>query len=394
MSDLASLVARVARLESALIAATVDSTIASAILAHLLTVDGNDSGLNADTLDGLEGSAYATDAEVAASLVGYVAKSDYDANTILASDGDNSPTSRTIGEQTVVGRLTGQAIKALNTTELTGLVDAASDTAAGKVELATDAEVATGTDTARAVTPAAGKAGYVMKAGDTMTGQLVIPTGSSDAKGLTILPSTNAGHERATAIFGGWEFGQDLGESGDEDFFWYNDGLKLYMSSAGVLSRDNTADDYYHYGARAVLGSQYTNSANPKAFSNITGLSFSLYNGLAYHFKFYLCFQSAATGTGIGFTFTGPTVAMVSWHAQIAQGAAGTDMWFESWGSNVTDIVESGSVQAANVNYPATIEGIILPTADGTLQLRARSENDGTQVTIQAGSCGLLHRVQ
>lgn len=57
---------------------------------------------------------------------------------------------------------------------ISGTVVSASDTVAGKIELATQAEVDTGTDTVRAVTPATVASRYVKKNGDTMTGQLVV----------------------------------------------------------------------------------------------------------------------------------------------------------------------------------------------------------------------------
>lgn len=54
------------------------------------------------------------------------------------------------------------ALSGLTITTTTLAVDAASDTAAGKVELATTAEVQTGTDTARAVTPAGMQNGKIV----------------------------------------------------------------------------------------------------------------------------------------------------------------------------------------------------------------------------------------
>lgn len=146
-------------------------------------------------------------------LSGYVTKATYDAHTVLAATTDNTPVALTVGEQTVVGRVTGGNIAALAIdsdlssvsanddtlpsakatkaaldlkaplasptftgtvtlpvgltgvirtdsgvvsvdTDVTDIVAAASDTAAGKVELATDAETVTGSATDRATTPA------------------------------------------------------------------------------------------------------------------------------------------------------------------------------------------------------------------------------------------------
>jgi hypothetical protein len=55
--------------------------------------------------------------------------------------------------QTGVLKATSGVISTASSSDITSLVDAASDTAAGKVELATAAEVATGTDNTRAATP-------------------------------------------------------------------------------------------------------------------------------------------------------------------------------------------------------------------------------------------------
>jgi hypothetical protein len=62
-----------------------------------LTVIGNTSGTNTGDQD----------------LSGYVAKSTYDANTILYATTDNTPVALTVSEQTVVGRATGGNISAI-----------------------------------------------------------------------------------------------------------------------------------------------------------------------------------------------------------------------------------------------------------------------------------------
>lgn len=89
--------------------ATADQTPAE-ILAALLTVDGPASALDADTLDGLQGSAYAT---VAAAVL----EADYNANTILAATADNTPVALVVGPSTVVGRTAAGSIAALTATE-------------------------------------------------------------------------------------------------------------------------------------------------------------------------------------------------------------------------------------------------------------------------------------
>lgn len=141
----------------------------------------------------------------------YVTKALYDANTILYATTDNTPVALTVGTNTVIGRVAGAittlavdsdltsvsasddtvaSAKAIKTaldlkaplasptftgtltvpvgltgvlradtgvvsvdTDVTDIVSAASDTVAGKIEIATSAEINTGTDNTRAVSP-------------------------------------------------------------------------------------------------------------------------------------------------------------------------------------------------------------------------------------------------
>ncbi|MDD4027022.1 MAG: hypothetical protein PHO75_02420 [Candidatus Shapirobacteria bacterium] len=82
-----------------------------------------------------------------------VLKSLYDANSILMATTDNTPVAITIAEQTVIGRITGGAIKALSTTEIRTLINVA-DGATANVK-ATGAEINTGTDDSKFATPKA-----------------------------------------------------------------------------------------------------------------------------------------------------------------------------------------------------------------------------------------------
>jgi hypothetical protein len=113
----------------------------------------------------------------------YVAKALYDANTILAATTDDTPAALTVGASTIVGRKASGNIAAMTGTETAALFPAASTTLASVVELATDAETVTGTDTARAVTPASFAAGlakqsevFVIAVGDETT---AITTGTA-----------------------------------------------------------------------------------------------------------------------------------------------------------------------------------------------------------------------
>lgn len=80
------------------------------------------------------------------------------ANALKAGSASQAFSASALTVGTLTGVIRGDSGVLSVDTDVTDIVSAASDTAAGKVELATSAETITGTDTARAVTPAGVKA--------------------------------------------------------------------------------------------------------------------------------------------------------------------------------------------------------------------------------------------
>jgi hypothetical protein len=109
-----------------------------------------------------------------------------------------------------------------------------------------------------------------------------------------------------------------------------------------------------------------------------------------YVFKFFVTFKSAAAGTGIGFVFSSPAMTAANWKVSIMQGNAGTDQTFENSATSLTTVLVSASVAAANTDYMAIIEGFCEPYANGGLQLRCRSEVNGSLITIKNSGVGYL----
>jgi hypothetical protein len=134
---------------------------------------------------------------------------------------------------------------------------------------------------------------------------------------------------------------------------------------------------------------QVTNSSSSTP-TDITGLSFSLTSGRRYYFRFMGTYQSAATTTGCGFTFSGPAMTSANWWVQIQQGSAGTDMMYQNTSTTITTVLVSASCVAINTNYMWQVEGFCTPSASGTLQLRCRSEVNASQITITNVGVGLL----
>lgn len=82
------------------------------------------TGADQTKLNGIEAGADVTDAANVAAA-GAVMEADYNANTILAATADDTPVALTVGEQTLVGRITAGAIAALSATQARTLLNVA-----------------------------------------------------------------------------------------------------------------------------------------------------------------------------------------------------------------------------------------------------------------------------
>lgn len=132
-----------------------------------------------------------------------------------------------------------------------------------------------------------------------------------------------------------------------------------------------------------------SNTSNT-TLDNIPGLAFAVTSGRRYHFKFMGTYQTAATTTGMGMAFSGPSMTDFMAIYQMQQAAAGTDQFFQGTSLALTTVVTSTGVVAATTNYAWMVEGVLLPSAGGTIQLQYRSEVNTSNVTVQNTGVGIL----
>ena len=124
--------------------------------------------------------------------------------------------------------------------------------------------------------------------------------------------------------------------------------------------------------------------------------------------KYWVCFRSAATTTGIQMyvNHTGTTTRLVStWYTLTTGGAAATGVadqattltaqMMEGKGQRASNVA-SGPIQGvdtANADQFAVVEGIVIVTVSGTLQLMFNSEVAASAVTIMEGTTLTLTKV-
>ncbi|HXV66194.1 MAG TPA: hypothetical protein VD731_03045 [Nitrosopumilaceae archaeon] len=122
-----------------------------------------------------------------------------------------------------------------------------------------------------------------------------------------------------------------------------------------------------------------------------TGLSFSVTSGKVYHFKFLVRWDSSAGNIGTGLTLNGPTVTFLTYDVIYPISTTAGVIHGRNLYNSATVVTNS----PATSNNLGIIEGLIQPSADGTLIVRfmADSTPPGGSVTIKANSVGFLTEI-
>lgn len=125
--------------------------------------------------------------------------------------------------------------------------------------------------------------------------------------------------------------------------------------------------------------------------ANATDLSFSVISGHYYKFEFDVLFQSNTSTTGLKVSVTTPTFTRFGAAVSIPIAGDGVDAQFEGDITSSGDAVSGTDVAATGTDYVAHIEGVIFPSASGTVQVQAACEVAAGTITVRQGSVGLLY---
>jgi hypothetical protein len=128
--------------------------------------------------------------------------------------------------------------------------------------------------------------------------------------------------------------------------------------------------------------------------TDITGMTLPVVSGKYYFFKFEIGYQAAATTTGIklGVTIPAATIFAATVSALVSTAADGTaNVFFGHLTSSGDSVIGTGT-PAATTTHLAEIQGIIVPSANGNIQLQAATEVAASNVTVKQGTVGLIWR--
>lgn len=172
----------------------------------------------------------------------------------------------------------------------------------------------------------------------------------------------------------------------------YDEGAGFEILDSFGRSKQNTSNNGSAAAVNStnlvVLASDVTNNnATANTIADVTGLSFSVVAGETYLFRFTCWYTAAAGTTGSRWSVNGPaSPTRLAYRSQYSLTAtsetvnSGLTAYDLPAASNATS---TATTTGGNV---AIVEGIITPSADGTVILRFASEISSSAIVAKAGS--------
>jgi hypothetical protein len=143
---------------------------------------------------------------------------------------------------------------------------------------------------------------------------------------------------------------------------------------------------------RVLLPADVTNdNAVANTIQDVTGLAFTVVSGRIYWFKFFIWFTSAASGTGSRWSLNSPNADRLSYQSHYSLST--TTQTLNARVATVDSPAASNTTSAATVtNYNSTtgghaiLEGVIVPSAGGSVIARFASEVSSSAIIAKVGS--------
>jgi hypothetical protein len=125
------------------------------------------------------------------------------------------------------------------------------------------------------------------------------------------------------------------------------------------------------------------NNATANTLADVTGLSFPVTAGVNYNFHALIYYTSASVNTGSRWSVNGPAATLLAYTSQYSLTATTVT------NNNVAaydNPALANATSASTTGNITIIDGIIRPSASGTLIVRFASEIGGSAITAKAGS--------
>ena len=137
------------------------------------------------------------------------------------------------------------------------------------------------------------------------------------------------------------------------------------------------------YRTLVTLGSDViNNNAVANTLQDVTGLSFSVTSGTTYRFYCIIPYSSAATTTGSRWTINAPASTLLAYTSTYTLTATTQTLNF----AGAVAIPAASNLTSLLTGNMCIIQGVIKPSANGTLQIRFASEVSNSAITAKAGA--------
>lgn len=171
--------------------------------------------------------------------------------------------------------------------------------------------------------------------------------------------------------------------------------LKVVNLGAPIASTDMANKVYVDERVTPIATAKGTAAQNNTTVTPtaITGLSFSVFPGFMFHFKYMGTFQSSNTAGGLLMGFvSAPSTTYCSWTVRLSSAAAtaGTDYYHLASATALGTTIGSAGVAASGTNYHWEVEGFVQTNTLGSLTLGFATSSAGRTATNNAGCMGML----